>query len=1106
MSSSLRWILLLVMALAVVGVALWLDGEPAAEIAGGSLTGPGSTDPGRGPEEADLPSTWDDAPQPVAAEPEALRVEHASSLAASTKAEQAPRLRVQVLGRLVSVEGRPVADATVSLMDGPVPHLQAAIMGGALGDIADEQDEGGEPRAKVTTLLGIGRDTTDKDGRFRIDAPLPKEDGNREEAIPFLDTSLLSGSRLYVQHPAFVAGEHPVPSLVAGEVDAGTLVLEAAGRITGRVLAADGTPLDGARLAVQEVKNRKAGLGELFSLISGSPEAALTSELSGTDGRFQMGGMTAGRYTLAVQGKGHPLLVSDELDVVAGLSIDVGDLRLARGSFLAGRVLDGEGQAVPDLKVNAAAQLSSDGLDAISGLSTRLLVGGMSSSDWTDEGGNFRIEGVPSGTHDLKLGGRDTGWSHLELDDVASGRRDVELVVHRLGHLLVTVQDTDGRPILGELSLKPKRSEDDHLLSVYTRDELAADLASTSNSKKIARLSSLPEIPQGAYLLRYAGREGTELRISGDGYATSVHELPAVLGPGVDTHLLRLQPESVLAGRVVDEQGAPIVGATVRAKVPGGGGNDFGSLLAEGFDASRSSSNTKITTVTTTSTGGDDPPTVTSQSSSPSSVSARSRKTTTDAEGRFRLAGLSAGTWELSASSRLSMGSEPQTLSLNASEQRTDLELVLPKGGSIVGVVVDSSSQPVEGVRIAVAVLRTGGLLAGLADLQGNVEREMAASLGAMGDDRVVSTDSDGHFEVHGLRPEHYSVTLKKQSTSAISLDLAGLLSGPPPEDERTRHVQVLANESTQVDFVRPSLGDLEVRVTAAGQAVAGADVSLSDLSNSFMGVNLSLDGRIERTNSDGVATFQELEPGGYGVQAMVPGALHLEESEVEMEGGRTQELHLTFGGITLRGSVVDDLDNSKTAGALVHLRRADPEQDAAPSALESLFGQSVNVNVKVGDQSNRSSDASGLFGFSEESVATDSNGEFEMKFLSPGRWEVWADGDNWVPGESAFVTLEDSLAPDSVRLHVRRGATLKGQVIEGSSEDPLDGVRVELQDSAGKRVQRTDSDNGGYVFRGVAAGDYQLVIPGDGDDRARRPVHVGSDAPTLTIHLVTLD
>jgi hypothetical protein len=54
-----------------------------------------------------------------------------------------------------------------------------------------------------------------------------------------------------------------------------------------------------------------------------------------------------------------------------------------------------------------------------------------------------------------------------------------------------------------------------------------------------------------------------------------------------------------------------------------------------------------------------------------------------------------------------------------------------------------------------------------------------------------------------------------------------------------------------------------------------------------------------------------------------------------------------------------------------------------------------------------------------------------------------------------------------------------------------------------------TRSDEGTYLLEGVPPGDYILAVKSNNSkdpDRARREVHVGPGAPSLTVHLITLD
>ena len=176
--------------------------------------------------------------------------------------------------------------------------------------------------------------------------------------------------------------------------------------------------------------------------------------------------------------------------------------------------------------------------------------------------------------------------------------------------------------------------------------------------------------------------------------------------------------------------------------------------------------------------------------------------------------------------------------------------------------------------------------------------------------------------------------------------------------------------------------------------------------------------------------------------------------------------------------------------------------------ARRGAFEQ-LNIRINVDGQSTSSSSGAGLFGLTAETVTSDEDGRFELRALSPGSWNISTQAGRWIPGDPQSVLIQESQTPETITLHVRLGATIRGQVIEGTTEDPLDGARIVLRSPEGDEILTTRSNEGTYLLEGVPPDDYILAVKSNNSrdpDRARREVHVGPGAPSLTVHLITLD
>jgi Carboxypeptidase regulatory-like domain len=156
----------------------------------------------------------------------------------------------------------------------------------------------------------------------------------------------------------------------------------ATGRIMGRVLAADnGRPVKRARV---------------FATAPELPggRAMLTDET----GAFDLGDLPAGRYTVTVSksgfvslsyGQRRPLQAGTPLQLVDGQQLKGVDFRLPRGSAIAGRVLDEDGDAMPGVAVRVMRYQYQQG-------ERRLAPAG---SAQTDDRGQYRVWGLMPGDY-----------------------------------------------------------------------------------------------------------------------------------------------------------------------------------------------------------------------------------------------------------------------------------------------------------------------------------------------------------------------------------------------------------------------------------------------------------------------------------------------------------------------------------------------------------------------------------------------------------------------------------------------------------------------------------------------------------------------------------
>jgi hypothetical protein len=167
-----------------------------------------------------------------------------------------------------------------------------------------------------------------------------------------------------------------------------------AARVGGRVMADDnGAPLPDARVTLAPFVG---GRGPRPAVLpSGPPPQAITDQ----DGRFVFEGVTPGTYTFDAQRSGYAPLRNmasgppQTIQLTPGQSIDSVELRLQRGSVIAGRVFGPSGEPLADLRVIVMRRVQT------AGASGKFLPAGNQGPQQTNDLGEFRIAGLAAGEY-----------------------------------------------------------------------------------------------------------------------------------------------------------------------------------------------------------------------------------------------------------------------------------------------------------------------------------------------------------------------------------------------------------------------------------------------------------------------------------------------------------------------------------------------------------------------------------------------------------------------------------------------------------------------------------------------------------------------------------
>ncbi len=835
-------------------------------------------------------------------------------------------------------------------------------------------------------------------------------------------------------------------------------------------------------------------------------------------GRVRFDGVEAGRrHRLVVSGDYRVERRLDLAPLLAGEVRDLGELALANGVVLAGRVTGPDSRPAAGAVVSVA-QESGDGFR----------FGPMAAAEvgraTTAEDGSYRLAGLPTGSFRLKAE-RPGALAAERKIELTPAPRDhhAELALTAGGEVRGRVLDADGAPLAGaRVVLAPA---DGFAAFSWQRERLVREGLETG--------------ADGRFTLGGLGAERMRVLATAEGH--SLHRSGTVrAGQELEIQLGALHE---LSGLLVDADGRPVAGGEITLVPQDPGNSGFGmlrmentrteadgSFRLEGVEdgeyllravaaagkleqpglrvpealgeplrlvlgggpalvvtlkdpAGRPLSDVELSARSTANGPGDLmlAPGQARVSVAGPGFGQEVRRGVSDEAGRVRLVGLDPGTWNLRA--RLDGFATLDRAVERTAAERQEEELVLQPAGTLVVRAVDTFGAPVP--RLGLELRST--------DPDSGFRPQRAQA-----DDWGVAVWEDlppGRYGVHeaGGSPQ-FAFASSGDSNWGIDTGMPGQAAAGTP----TLTVVLPAGATLDEQLVVATKAMVRVRVTRLGEPVAGASVQLEPRGEGggmFLGGFGGFGGGPSaKTDAEGWAELPPCDPGAFELSARAAGTHPPTTREVDLGAG-PQSFDLALASGEISGVVAGP--GGVLAGATVRLKKGAPDEEGA-----GIRGRMV-MSVAIGGDDDEAAFETIDFSPGSTTVTTDADGVFRFRDVPPGTWHLDARAPGCSSRTSDAVELAEGARLDYGMIELPGSGSLRGTILGlPPAGDPATGAftmnSVQLIDEDDEDVQFSIiQPNGRYRFGDVAPGTYRLRVNAGGKTSTSEPVVVAAGPPT---------
>ncbi len=885
--------------------------------------------------------------------------------------------------------------------------------------------------------------------------------------------------------------------------------------VTGKVVDEAGRPVAGAEITA-DVKGRPPSL-PVSSMMRIFRNRGLLVR-SGPDGHFRWGGLAGGiDYELRVTKEGFaPTRV--QAAVAPGRPASPLRIVLQSGRSAFGKVLGPDRRPVPGVQVTLKtsvttgperfrAALAPESLDTFEAV--------------TGADGRFDLLHLPAGRYDLTARGH--GWAPLTvrtLDIPAEGRAtDLGTLVLAPGVVLEgSVVDSKEKPVEGAAIHVMEAVDSSFPFPMPGEGEEPAALSGADGFFRIEDL-----------------RSGSTVNLSAvrTGYATG--ETKGVEVPAERPVRIALQEVGTLSGQVVDPDGKPIAGATVRVDfrsqarflrfsgpplesrsdpeglfrikdvTPGpvdlvaqASGWQAGTVAGLELRSGEDKRGIEITLSPAAVLAGR----VLGPSGravpdaqvrlAPEDRQSGFHMASTDDEGRYELDSLPPGLRTLEAT-HPDHGTARRQVELRAGDNSFDISL--EGGNEVTGRVVDGAGTPVAGAQVW--LVASGGLPASMMSQSDGSFRFAAVADGSY----RAGVDKEGF-----ARSERVPVTVAGSSVSGLELRLTrggaivGRITGV--EAAELSRVQIVAwgrglpigggvgpDGSYRIDSLQA--GEWRVRGELSGTALYAEGVVQLESGASEARLDLEMErghelsGRVRRGGApvsgetlllEGPGQRRSLGETDADGRFRFPG-LAAGSYRVRLEGRSGGSRHEETVDLQSDQDITIDLPAAEVTGRVVNA------EDGSPLAEVSVQLLAAGSDSPQGQ------------------ARSDSRGLFVLRDVAAGSWRLRAQADGYAPAEAA-VRVDDAGRSDEVELQLRATEGVSLQVATAWGPPPRTLFYVVL-DGAGRKVGDGTAavvDDGRARLTRVPAGGWQLLLSSESTAVTEIAVTAPGDAGRVTL------